>query len=180
MGYVFNQGPFRAGLAAATAQALYQDLFDAAPVALLTLDAEGVLAHINHRAAQLLETTVARLTGRRFLQFVAPAGRDDFQRFFHHCLGQQHLQRAPVPLLPEAGTSFTVHLVGGSSRTPSGLLLVRFTLARAGARVPEWNSREAAGGLAHPRRAAPPSEIPGLSRPPPAFRRTLVRELPHQ
>ena len=122
---------FRAGMEAAAAQALYQDLFDAAPFAYLTLDAEGVLAQVNHRAAQLLGTTTARLTGRRFLQFVAPNSRVEFLRLFHHCLIQKELQGITISLLTEADISFPARLAGVTALTPAGLRLVRFTLAKA-------------------------------------------------
>lgn len=127
---------FRAGLEAAAAQALYQDLFEAAPIAYLTLDAEGVLIHVNHNAAQLLGTTVTRLVGRRFLQFVSPVGREGFLRFFEYCLNHEQPQGTQIPLLTEADTSLIAQVIGVSSLTPAGLALVRFTLVSAEAPLP--------------------------------------------
>lgn len=119
---------FRAGMEAATALGFYQDLFDAAPVAYLTLDAEGVLAQVNRCAAQLLGTTVARLVGRRFLQFVAPASRADFVQFCQHCLGQEHVQRAEIALLTEASAGFRAQVAGVAARPSVGSCLVRLVL----------------------------------------------------
>lgn len=58
----------------------YRELYEAAPVAYLTLDADGRIRGANPVAAALLRVPVTALVGRRFSDFVAPEGQDAWHR----------------------------------------------------------------------------------------------------
>lgn len=72
----------------------YLDLYDFAPVGLLTLTPEAIIAEINLAAAELLGGERNGLLNCRFEQFIAPEGNDRWHRHFlealekdgaHHC-----------------------------------------------------------------------------------------------
>lgn len=72
----------------------YLDLYDFAPVGLLTLTPEAVITEINFAAAEMLKEERKKLLGRRFEMFVASEDRDQWHRRFlealkkdgvHHC-----------------------------------------------------------------------------------------------
>lgn len=75
-------------------RARYLDLYDFAPVGLLTLTPESTIAEINFAAAALLGEERKKLLNRRFARFVAPEDGDLWRRHFlealekngaHHC-----------------------------------------------------------------------------------------------
>lgn len=72
----------------------YLDLYDFAPVGLLTLTPEAIITEINFAAAEMLREERKKLLGRRFEMFVAPEDSDQWHRRFlealkkdgaHHC-----------------------------------------------------------------------------------------------
>ena len=59
----------------------YRELYEAAPVGYLTLDADGRIRAANAVAAALLRAPVNALVGRRFSDFVAPERQDAWHRY---------------------------------------------------------------------------------------------------
>ena len=59
----------------------FTDLYDFAPVGYVTLDRDGVVRQVNLAGASMLGAERARLSGRRFGDFVGEADRGGFQAF---------------------------------------------------------------------------------------------------
>ncbi len=93
----------------------YQDLYDFAPLAYITLDANGIVKDANVAAAELLRRHRSRVLGRGFLNFVAEEDRG----LLLHTLREQTQTDAPVTvelrILAEDGQ--TIHVQIGLLKT---------------------------------------------------------------
>lgn len=113
--------------AAEAARAQYARLYDFAPAALFTLEADGRVAQLNDHASRLLGSSAAHLTGRRFLLFVAPASRDAFRAFFAHLFDSPERHVAELRLQTAAGADFIAHLEGVAGGATAQLAVVDVT-----------------------------------------------------
>jgi PAS domain S-box-containing protein len=62
----------------------YRRIVETAQAGIWILDAAGRTTFVNHRMAELLDTTVADLQGRLFLDFLSDDMRDDAASYFQH------------------------------------------------------------------------------------------------
>ncbi len=76
----------------------YTSLFDGAPVGYLTLDRNGLIGRANAMLAAQLGVERARLPGRRFATFVAPAGVSSFALFLRRVFETPEAGQAKRPL----------------------------------------------------------------------------------
>ena len=77
----------------------YTDLFDFAPVGYVILDPAGTVRRVNLTASTLLGHERGRLTGRRFVDFVAAAARPDFTEFLERAFSGATKQACEMPLV---------------------------------------------------------------------------------
>ena len=87
----------------------YYELFDLAPVGYVTLTAEGIVAHANLMAAQLLGVERQNLAGQPFTSFVLAADRDEFYL---------HRRRLVQSGAPQAWEVRLQRLAGGAGAEP--------------------------------------------------------------
>ncbi|RJP79591.1 MAG: PAS domain-containing sensor histidine kinase [Desulfobacteraceae bacterium] len=80
----------------------YPDLFDMAPVAFVTLDANGRIAGINLAGCELLNMDRQELIGRSFADFVHPEDHHLFERHVSECLVNGAEKTCRVELLADA------------------------------------------------------------------------------
>ena len=100
-----------------TAKAKYAELYDFAPAALFTLQADGTIAQLNERASRLLGAPAEHLAGQCFQRFVHPDHRPDFTYFLTHLLGSREQYTTQLNLQTVAGARFTTHVEGVMSTT---------------------------------------------------------------
>lgn len=86
----------------------YQDLYDFAPVAYLTLDELGMIVEINLTGAELLGMERKRLIRRRFDQFVASAENACWQLYFLNLFNSAYC--CELRLKRQDGTQFYARL----------------------------------------------------------------------
>lgn len=98
-----NEELRQASVALETSRSHYADLYDFAPVAYLTLSAEGLIAEINLTGAKLLGVERKKLINRRFAQFIVDEDKDTWHRFC--LLARQHdgKQSCELTLIPADG-----------------------------------------------------------------------------
>ena len=77
---------------------LYTDIYDFAPVAYLTVDAQGVVRQCNLAGAILLGIKRSEAARHRFGDAVVAPQRPDFERFLGDVLAGQHRQRCELTL----------------------------------------------------------------------------------
>ena len=94
------------------ARAQYIDLYDFAPVGYCTLDRLGNIVQLNLCAGQQFGAVRARLVGRRFAMFVAPADRLRYGQFLTQVLVTDNTQSAEFTMRREDGTLFHAQLEG--------------------------------------------------------------------
>lgn len=116
--------------AAEAARAQYARLYEFAPAALFTLEADGRVAQLNDHASRLLGSSAAHLTGRRFPLFVAPASRDAFRAFFAGLFDRPGRHVAELRLQTAAGTDFAAHLEAVAGAATAQLAVVDVTALR--------------------------------------------------
>lgn len=105
-----NEELRRAQIQLSDARDRYQDLYDFAPVAFVTLDSGGVIQEANFAAANLLMVERARLIGRPLEQFVARRSRQDFVAHLQLVRREASRKRESVLLLNSQGDVLTVQL----------------------------------------------------------------------
>lgn len=99
----------------------YLDLYDFAPVGLLTLTPETLIAEINFTAAALLGEERNKLLNRRFTRFVAPEDSDLWHRYFLQALKKDGAHHCELTLQHGDGSRLQVG-VGCLSIKPGGKL----------------------------------------------------------
>ncbi|UOQ54612.1 sensor histidine kinase [Hymenobacter cellulosivorans] len=81
-----NEELQQAQLEAQAARARYENLYNVAPLGYVTLDAQGIIGHLNPRVSRYFKTEAEHLLGRRFAVFVLESYREAFQDFFRTTL----------------------------------------------------------------------------------------------
>jgi len=104
-----------------TSRDRYLDLYDFAPVGLLTLTPETLIAEINFTAAALLGEERGKLLNRRFTRFVAPEDSDLWHRYFLQVLKKDSAYHCELTLQHVDGSRLQVG-VGCLSIKPDGKL----------------------------------------------------------
>ncbi|WP_046245086.1 sensor histidine kinase [Hymenobacter terrenus] len=128
--------------ASETARTQYDHLYDFAPVALFTLGADGCIAQLNERASRLLGSTGARLTGRRFLLFVAPDSQKEFEAFLANIFGSQLRHTVELHMQTHAGTRFVANLSGQLCNSTDGPPTAQLAVMDATALSQEMERRQ--------------------------------------
>ena len=93
-----------------TALSQYTDLFDFAPIGYVRLTANGTIREVNLTAATLIGRERVRLTGARFMQFIAPASHAAFDCFLASLTRDEVSHSCDVTLLRESLPPATVIL----------------------------------------------------------------------
>lgn len=144
-------------------QQLHRTLYDAAPVSLMMLDAEGRIEDINSTGARLLGTSKRSLTGRAFVEFVVEADRPRFLQHLRESrdTGQPaasllHLDAADEVVLVQLSTELQ-ETAATSGRWTKGQWLCQTAITRLVERRPDAEAlqvseaqlklAEAAGGV---------------------------------
>ncbi len=77
----------------------YADIYDFAPVAYFTLDAQGVISQLNLAAAILLDIRRSQMGRYRFAAFVQPGCLPVFNQFFDEVLNSKRKKHCEIVLL---------------------------------------------------------------------------------
>jgi PAS domain S-box-containing protein len=88
----------------------YADLYDFAPVAHLTLSADGEILEANFKAAQLLGVERGRLANQKFTRFVAAESRDSCHLLCRQVLLSEARMSLEIDLVNAQGKKLVVHL----------------------------------------------------------------------
>ena len=107
-----------------TALARQQQLYDAAPVAYLVLDAQAQMLELNATGVQLLGGTRERLHGQGFERFLVPASRTTLQGLLARARQENSTQAASLVLQLQGQPSHTVAASVCRDPAGSGYLLV--------------------------------------------------------
>lgn len=86
----------------------YADIYDFAPVGLLSLDSHGRLVETNMAAAIQLGIPRSQCRQYRFVDFLQPESREDFERFHHEVLSGKCRRHCEVGLMAGAHTPAAV------------------------------------------------------------------------
>jgi PAS domain S-box-containing protein len=99
-----------------------EDLFDHAPVGLLSLNPEGLIEEANARVAALLGVAAVDLNGRFFQHFLASEDRPRFEDFLTSVFSSSKPQSCEVRMMPEPSCLWWAQLTAvaatASSETP--------------------------------------------------------------
>lgn len=98
----------------------YHDLFQTAPIAYLTTDADGLILEANQASAQLLNVPQLFLTGKPLILYVAEGDRSNFRTRLNQLAQNSDQQIWQLHLRPREGEAMKVHLQVAVSRTPEG------------------------------------------------------------
>lgn len=82
------------------AESRYADIYDFAPVGLLSVDSQGQLIEANMAAAILLGIARSHCREHRFEEFLQPESREAFARFHHEVLSGRCRRHCELGLLP--------------------------------------------------------------------------------
>ena len=74
-------------------QARYRELWDATPVAYHTLDASGIITHVNQTEANMLGYKKEEMVGKPIFEFIAPEQRDDAEERFQRKLSGKPIHK---------------------------------------------------------------------------------------
>jgi PAS domain S-box-containing protein len=96
----------------------FADLYDFAPLALLTLSQGGEVLEANLAAASLLGLDRKDLIRQRITRFIPAEAQDAFQLYCHRVLHSQTRQMGELALRNAAGGSLTVRLAGIVAEDP--------------------------------------------------------------
>ncbi len=88
----------------------YQNLYDFAPVAYLTLTPDAVISEINLTGACLLRMERKRLINSRFGSYIASHSSERWGNYFGAALKNNNTQRCELELLRGDGSVFIAHL----------------------------------------------------------------------
>lgn len=102
------------------ARSHYMDLYDFAPAAHLTLDAQGTIVEANLSAGTLLGINRKELSGQSFSRFIAPSDQATFQRHCQEVLKTGVQQTCEAHLRTKAGASCCVYLQSLALHNTSG------------------------------------------------------------
>ncbi|HMI87036.1 MAG TPA: ATP-binding protein [Polyangiaceae bacterium] len=104
----------------------YTQLFDFAPIGYATLAADGTVREMNHVGAGMLFERRARLMGKRFALFIAPADRPSFNELFNQVLKTDRKETREFDLVTVGGERPKVRLSGVSLAGAEPTVLVAF------------------------------------------------------
>jgi len=91
-------------------KAIYEDLYDFAPIAYLTLDENNLIFRVNRAGAELLGLERHRLLGSRFSRFISPDTAAHFYPHRRQCLDTRKRQTCELKLKSDAENQRYVHL----------------------------------------------------------------------
>ena len=97
----------------------FADLYDFAPLALLTLSQGGEVLEANLAAASLLGLDRKDLIHQKFSHFIAAEGEDTFYLYRRQVLQAQTRQSAELPLKSATGGFLTLRLEGVAAQNPT-------------------------------------------------------------
>jgi len=97
----------------------YAELYDFAPVALLTLNAQGEILEANLHAAELLGLARSRLLHQKFTRFVAAEAQDAWHLLCRQIFGADARQRAELPLVTDQAKRLVVQVEAVRDKTNS-------------------------------------------------------------
>ena len=112
-----------------SAEALYFDLYELAPVGYLTLDEQGLILQANLTAATLLGQARSVLLRQAFSRFVFPADQDSCYLRHQELLASRDTQSCELRMTRADGTACWVNLTARADECPKGTIVVRLTLA---------------------------------------------------
>jgi PAS domain S-box-containing protein len=114
-----NEELKQAKLEAEAALTKYSDLYDFAPLALFTLDKDGLICEVNLAGAELLGMERRYLLNRRFEQFVVLKDRTAFDTFCREVNFSELKQKCELCLLKNTGEKVQVFIEGKAAEEPS-------------------------------------------------------------
>ncbi len=119
-----NQHLAEAQLSAEESQEGYRQLYEAAPIGYLTLDADGVIVSANPCAAELLRLSRAKLMRRKLTGFIAVRDQDrwHFARIARAQEPRRHKLQLELELELGDGTTLEVQLLGTGRSDASGAI----------------------------------------------------------
>ncbi len=123
-----NEELRRAQIALETARDRYIELYDFAPVGCFTLNTDGLITEANLTGADLLGVARARLVGRRFERYIAPADRERWHRHALSLVRRGEPGRIELLVLGAGGRSIHAQLDGVLARTNHDAPLLRIAL----------------------------------------------------
>jgi two-component system CheB/CheR fusion protein len=109
----------------------YTEVFDFAPIGYATLDHRGAIREINHAGGELLGSERARLVGKRFAAFVAPA----MLRAFDALLATARHQPGPARCeleLARGETSLAIRVTAAALHRKQTIVMLAFEDISAG------------------------------------------------
>jgi PAS domain S-box-containing protein len=109
-----NEELSRAHAALQESRDRYQELYDHAPVAYLTLDSSAEIVEANRKASALLGLPRAALLGRSLPSFMTAPGADTFHRYFQRGRAGRPRPSCEVEIHGEHGRSTPVRIDGGA------------------------------------------------------------------
>ncbi len=120
----------------------YFNLYDRAPVAYCTVNAEGLIQQVNHFAAKLLCAEPALLVGMPLARFIAPEDQDHFHRQCRLQLTEGSHQSCEMRLLDPMGERIWVEMGATTATDDLGepllrIVLIDITLRRQAAQLRE-------------------------------------------
>lgn len=96
----------------ATAKYRYQDLYDFAPVGLLTLDIDGCIREANVALIRMLGLEAGQIITFHLSNAIAPASQDTYHFFFQGLRSTRQPQQCEVDLLAKPSTPSVIRLDG--------------------------------------------------------------------
>jgi len=107
-----------------TRVARYSDLFEHAPIGLLTVDREGRIGLINHGAARLFGADAASLAGRRIGGLVSAESRSRLATFLAGLIEGGNRMICEIEIASKEGSPKTIEFVGMRSEDQSEFFIV--------------------------------------------------------
>ncbi len=86
------------------------DIYDFSPIALFTLNPDGLIYEMNYAAAQLFGIERKLLLNRRFIQYIAPLDVEHWEKQFAQTLNSDQKQSCHLSIRRIDGTVFPAYL----------------------------------------------------------------------
>ena len=106
----------------------YFKLYDQAPVAYCTVDAQGVIQQVNQFAARLFGQEIEALVGVPLTRFIAPEDKDDFERQWRQRLDVGEHRACEMRLLGPSSEPAWVEMDATASRDEDGERLLHIVM----------------------------------------------------
>lgn len=114
-----NRELLEAQLALEESRARYADLYNSAPVGIVSFDAVGVITEMNLTAASLLGLPRSQLLGISFAQLVIPGDRRSFWTHLRRCLSERCRVSTEITLMVQ-DRKVHLQLIGANAAEPGG------------------------------------------------------------